>query len=430
MKLYKRFVILVVIVAMLGPVAVIAQEDEPIRIGASLPLTGTFSIAGSKHEEGYQLCVDVVNEMGGVLGRPVELLVSDNRSDVEQAITQYERLINEENVDLIFGTFSSRLTFPASAVAAQNEMVFPIPAGGALRIYEQGFDNLFYWQQNAGEFIGASPIEGLTELVGEDSEDFPETVAVVHADDFFANAIADGLLGNEVFGPDGSLITDLAPGALEEAGIEVVFVEQWPAEGFNDWLNLANSIKDSEADMVMGLTASPDEVIQLTRAMQTVDFQPKFTYFSQGTQIEYLEGVGEAVNGVVVHSAWHPNADFEGVLLGETFRNSDFIAQYREEFDAEPDEDVAIPFSLCQGMIQAVEAVGSTNNAEIRDWLASRTADDPVTTIMGRFFWDERGLPIEREFLLLQWQDEELNLIFPTDEFPGVEDIIHPKPEW
>ncbi|MAS34025.1 MAG: branched-chain amino acid ABC transporter substrate-binding protein [Anaerolineaceae bacterium] len=425
----RFFTILLVLCLMLGATSLLAQEGEPIVIGASLPLTGTFSIAGSKHAEGYELCAAQINAMGGLLGRPVEMRISDNRSDVDQAIAQYERFINEENVDLIFGTFSSRLTFPTSAIAEQNEMVDPIPAGGSLVIYEQGFEFLFYFQQNAGEMVGYSYTETLNELIGPDSENFPTTAAVVHADDFFANGIAAGLLGQEVYDGD-RLVADLAPGALAEAGIEATFVEQWPAEGFNDWLNLANSIRRSEAEMLIGLTASPDEVIQLTRALQTVGYQPKVAYFSQGTQIEYLEAVDSGVNGVMVHSSWHPNANFEGILVDQPFSNQDFIDLYTEQYGQEPDEDVAIPFSLCMGMTQAVEAVGSTDNVMLRDWLAARTETEPVRTILGTFYWDERGLPIDRSFLILQWQDEELKLIYPVGEFPGTEDILSPKPEW
>ncbi len=118
-------------------------QDDPIVIASSLPLTGDLSISGERHLQGYQLCVNLINEHGGLLGRPVELLFEDNRSEVEQALSQHERFINVEQVDLLFGTFSSRLTFPTSAIAAQNNMVLPIPSGAALRIYEQGFDNLF-----------------------------------------------------------------------------------------------------------------------------------------------------------------------------------------------------------------------------------------------------------------------------------------------
>ena len=64
-----------------------APSGEPIIAGASLPLTGGFSVNGQKHKEGYELCADLVNQAGGVLGRPLEVLVSDNRSDTETAIS-------------------------------------------------------------------------------------------------------------------------------------------------------------------------------------------------------------------------------------------------------------------------------------------------------------------------------------------------------
>ena len=111
----------------------LAQEG-PLKIGASLPLTGNFSVAGQKHQQGYEHCVDLINERGGILGREVELIVSDNRSDPATAINQYERFINVDGVEAVYGTFSSRLTFPVANILAKNGFVHPVPAGGALRI--------------------------------------------------------------------------------------------------------------------------------------------------------------------------------------------------------------------------------------------------------------------------------------------------------
>ena len=152
------------------------------------------------------------------------------------------------------------MTFPVANILAKNGMVHPIPAGGALRIYTQGHDNLFYFQPNAAEYIGAS-IQGIIQDLVPEGE-APTTAAVVSADDFFANAIAAGLLGEEVNDPaDGSTVADLAPGYLADSGIEPVFVEKWPEEGFNDWINLANSIKRSGAELIIGLTASAEEAV-------------------------------------------------------------------------------------------------------------------------------------------------------------------------
>ena len=397
-----------------------------IKIGASLPLTGAFSIAGSKHEEGYQLCVDLINDRGGILGEQVELIVSDNRSDPATAINQYERFINVDEVDAVFGTFSSRLSFPVANILEKNGFVHPLPAGGALRIYTQGHQKVFYFQPDAAEYVGATLQGVIEDLVPTD--DRPATAAVVAADDFFANAIEAGLLGTEVTDPaDGSLVEDMAPGFLVSTGIEIVYSEKWPEEGFNDWLNLANSIKRSGAELVVALTASAEEAVQITRALKTVRAEPKMVYYSQGTQSEFLEGTGDASESILVHTSWHADAPFDGLLAGDSFTNQDFVAAYQDKFGAMPDEDAAIPFAVCQGIEQAIMGAGSTDNDAMATWLKARTNDDPVQTILGRFSWDERGLPNGKPFLMAQWNGGELQFVYPTDEFAGVSTMSYPK---
>lgn len=399
---------------------------DNLKIGASLPLTGGFSIAGEKHQLGYQLCVDLINERGGILGREVELIISDNRSDTATAINQYERFINVDGVEAVFGTFSSRLSFPVANILAKNEFVHPLPAGGALRIYTQGHKNIFYFQPNVAEYVGAS-LKGIIEDLIPEGE-APASVAVVAADDFFANAVEAGLLGLEVTDPaDGSVIADLAPGYLVSTGIEVVYTEKWPEEGFNDWLNLANSIKRSGAEMIVGLTASAEEAVQLTRALKTVGATPKLVYFSQGTQSEYLEGTGEAAEGVLVHTSWHKDVNFKSELSGEPFSNSDFVAAYQAANGEVPDEDSAIPFAVCQGIEQSIIGAGSTDNAAMGEWLSTRTDAAPVQTILGRFHWNEQGLPIDKPYIMTQWNGGELQFVYPTDEFEGASDMSYPK---
>lgn len=406
-----------------------AAAAEPLRIGASLPLTGNFSVSGEKHRQGYQLCVDLINERGGVLGRELDLVVSDNRSDAATSINQYERFLNVDGVEAVFGTFSSKLSFPVASLLAKNGMVHPLPAGGALRIYTQGHENLFYFQPNAAEYVGETLSDLIRERIPEAER--PKTAAVIHADDFFANGVAAGLLGQSVTDPaDGSVVADLAPGFLAEAGIEPVLVEKWPEEGFNDWLNLANSVKRSGAELVVGLTASAEEAVQLTRALKTVRAEPKLVYFSQGTQAEYAEGVGSAGDGVLVHTSWHKDAPFQSELAGEPFSNADFVAAFEERFGTTPDEDSAIPFAVCQGVEQAIRGAGSTDNAAMGDWLSGRTREAPVRTVLGRFAWDERGLPADKPFLMTQWQAGELNFVYPTDEFEGVAEVSYPKTGW
>jgi branched-chain amino acid transport system substrate-binding protein len=407
--------------------------DDPIVFAASLPLTGEFSISGTKHRDGYQFCVDEINARGGLLGRDVELIVEDNRSDTEVIITQTERFINVDNVDIVLGTFSSLLGFPASTVANQAGMVHGLPSSAALRIWERGYDNIFYFQQAAAEYAGNTVVSLLDhyEETGVITER-PATAAIVYADDFFAAAIANGFIGGDVTftNDDGEEVTiSLAPGFLADAGMEMVFEEVWPV-GYTDWLTLANSIANADADFLSISTASAEEAIALIQALQTVGYDPDMLYASQGNQAEFGEQLGDAVNGVITHSVWAPTADFPGTLAGEPYSNADFVANYTEANGTPPDEDEAIPFGVCQGMEQAILGTGGTDNAALIEWLHGVTADAPVETVVGSFVWDERGLPVDGSFLANQWQDGQLNYVFPVGEFPGTVDLVHPKPEW
>ncbi len=405
-----------------------AQAEDPIKIGSSLPLTGGFSVTGEKHKQGFELCIKKINENGGLLGRKVELIVSDNRSDTETAMNQYERLINVDKVDVTFGTFSSKLTFPISTVLAKNSRIHPVPSGGALRIWARGIKNMFYFQQNAAEYAGDTLIRALKDLAGGE---LPKSAAVVHADDFFANGIAAGFLGEKVKQPGrDEVVADLAPGFLADAGIKVVYTETWPEEGFSDWLNLANSIKRSGAEMVIGLTASAEEAVQLTRALKTVKAQPKVLYLSQGTQLEFEEGLGKDTEGVLVHTSWDAAVPFKGLLSGKPYSNQDFQKDFKAEFGREADEDSAIPFAVCQGVEQAIRATGGTDNAKLGAWLSARTPEDPVKTVLGDFAWDERGLPKNRPFLLVQWQGQKLRYVYPIQGIEGTAKLIYPKPQW
>ena len=182
--------------------------------------------------------------------------------------------------------------------------------------------------------------------------------------------------------------------------------------------------------MVVGYTASPDEAIQLIRALQTVAYQPQTVVLGQGTQTEFAEAVGDAAEGIMIHSAWHPAVQWEGELAGKPFTNQNFVDAWNERFGRNPDEDEAIPFATCQGMDQAIRATGTTDNDALRDWLAARSAEEPVRTILGDFYWDERGLPLGKPFLITQWQDQELKFVYPIGEFPGTSPLLWPKPAW
>ena len=73
-----------------------SAAQQPIRIGASIAISGTDAIQGGYVREGYLLCQKHVNEKGGVLGRPIEFVIRDDGSDPKAAAGLYGKLITEE----------------------------------------------------------------------------------------------------------------------------------------------------------------------------------------------------------------------------------------------------------------------------------------------------------------------------------------------
>jgi branched-chain amino acid transport system substrate-binding protein len=408
------------------------EGGKPVKIGASLPLTGPFSIPGANHKKGYELCVDVLNQSGGLLGGKVSLRVSDNRSDTETVVTQTERMITVDKVDLLLGTFSTLLSFPASAIAERNQMVYPEPSDSALQSHSRGLKYNFGFTLKPIDYIGETPVDAIAQLrdAGKISEaDFPKTAAVIYQDDFFPNSIVRGLLGGKLELPGLDSPVDFGEGAFAKHGIKVVYKKQFPGD-YNNWLSLANEIKRTNADYVFALTVPPGEV-DLVKAFRTVKYQPKGAFFSQGTYPEFKESLGDAVNGILVWSTWAPTAEWEGEINGKPYTNQDFIADFKKKFGGDPDEDMAQAFAVCQAMANAVYHTKSLDNTKLRDWLADRTESDPVKTIQGPYHFDDKGLTEGRDVLLLQWQDGELKHVFPdTDEFPNRVDIQWPISNW
>jgi branched-chain amino acid transport system substrate-binding protein len=235
------------------------EGGTPIVFAASLPLTGGFSIPGVLHEEGYKACVDIINERGGLLGRQVELIISDNQSDTETVVSQYERFINVDNVDVLLGTFSTLLSFPSSAIAEQAQMVYPEPSDSSLQSHSRGFKYNFGFTLKPINYIGQTPIDALAYYRDEgliSADDFPKTAAVVYVDDFFPNSISLGLVGGELQIPGSDEVVDFGDGYLEDIGLDLVFTEQYPGD-FTDWVGLANRVKQSGAEMVFVLTVPP-----------------------------------------------------------------------------------------------------------------------------------------------------------------------------
>ena len=88
----------------------VAFAAEPVRIGVSLGLTGKYAELGLMHMRAYALWAEEVNKRGGLLGRPVEMVIVDDGSNPANAVEIYRDQISVQRVDHVFGPYSSEIT--------------------------------------------------------------------------------------------------------------------------------------------------------------------------------------------------------------------------------------------------------------------------------------------------------------------------------
>ena len=184
------------------------DENAPIKIGASLPLTGDFSEPGKAAKQGYQVWQQQVNAAGGLLGRKVNMVVRDDASDQNTVVSDYNALISRQKVNLLLGTFSSLLNIPASSVAERNHMLYVEPAGGAPEIFDRGYKYLFFAQQATADHQGDLFAKYILSLPPAQR---PKTAAYPSLDDPFAVPVLDGIRAK-----------------LEKAGIKTVYKKVYP----------------------------------------------------------------------------------------------------------------------------------------------------------------------------------------------------------
>jgi len=364
-----------------------SEGGPPIKIGASLPLTGDFSEPGKAAQQGYKVWEAMTNEGGGLLGRQVKFTIRDDASDQNTVVSDYTSLISRDKVDLLAGTFSSLLNIPASTVAERNKMLYVEPAGGAPEIFERGYKFLFFAQQATADKQGDVWADYVLNLPADQR---PKTAAYPTLDDPFAVPVLEGI--REKF---------------EAAGIKTVQKSTYPADT-NNFDAIANAVRSANPDVVVHGATFADGV-GFVRALNKVGFKPKMFFETSAPSFgdQFIKGVGKPLTEGIFYAVSH-------TTQAKTPGNEEFVAKYKELYGGtEVPEDAADAFATAQVMEAAVKAVGSVareDQQKLADWLHQ----NEVQTVLGPLSWDDAGRP-QGEFLIGQWQDGKPQVVLPED---------------
>jgi branched-chain amino acid transport system substrate-binding protein len=352
------------------------SREQPIRIGATMSLTGPLATQGVPARNGYLLCQDDVNRQGGVLGRHVEFVIHDDASDPAAAVALYERLITAERVDAVMGPYGSTHTEAVAPVTERHRQVMISPLAATSSIWEQGRRYLFMVLPPAELFLA-----GLIEMAADNGL---TRVAIIQQDALFPRAAGAG-----------------AAELARRKGMEVVLHETY-ATGTTDFSALLYRVQAGGAD-VLGMAASSlDDFIAVVRQMQDNDINVGM-FGTSGAVSEFQAALGDAAEYSYGLSAWEPSLSNPGI--------AEFVAAYRRDFGQEPSFHAAGAYGSCQLLMEAARRAGSLDADALRAELLSLETQ----TVFSDYAVDERGYQTANRGLFIQWQDGEKVVVWPPD---------------
>src|SRR3954452_11761283 len=107
------------------------RAADPIKVGFSMALTGAVAPNGKQNLLALEMWRDDVNAKGGLLGRPVELVIYDDQSTPANVPAIYTKLVTLDKVDLLLGPYGTNFVAPAiPAIMAHNKMTISFTAIG------------------------------------------------------------------------------------------------------------------------------------------------------------------------------------------------------------------------------------------------------------------------------------------------------------
>ena len=371
------------------PLPVAAQT--PIKIGASMSVTGTYAKPGTYQKQGYDVCIDELNAKGGILGRKVELVIYDDQSTPATAVRLYEKLITEDKVDAVMGPYSSAVSEAVANVTEKYKKVMVAPLAATTSIFKKGRKYIFMVITPAENYL-----DGLIDMAAKRGL---KTVAIINEDTLFPKASAAGTAD-----------------AAKKRGMQVVLQEAYP-KGNTDFSALLVKIKAANPDVIAAGTYF-DDAVAITRQMKELNVNPKMFGLTVGGDLpEFYDLLKQNADYIYGSTQWDESLPYPG--------QKEFLAAYKAKFKGqEPSYHTAAGYAGCLIYAEAVKKAGTLDADKVRDQLLKME----IKTAFGDYKVEPDGFQIAHKMVMLQWQDGKRIVVWPDDLANGK--MRYPTPEW
>jgi branched-chain amino acid transport system substrate-binding protein len=376
-----------------------ASAAEPIKIGFSMPLTGSLASMGKAILTAYQMWEEDTNAKAGLLGRPVQLVYYDDQSNPSVVPAIYAKLLDVDKIDLVVSSYGTNLSAPALALVIPRKRV--LMGLFALGINEQ-FNYPYYFSMYPG---GPDPIREFSR-------------------GFFEIAKAQNLATVAIVGTDSDFAKKAAGGAHDNAlkmGFNIVYERSYPPSTV-DFSPVLRAIQATNPDVVY-VASGPTDSVGIIRAAHEIGLKARlFGGGMVGPQYAALKTqLGEQLNGIVNYDLYvpEPTVPFP--------RIDDFLKRYQARAAAGGMDALGFfvpPFAYANLQVLG-EAVTGAGTVADQQKLADYLKANSFMTIVGDIRYAPNGEWTVARVLQTQFQNVKGN---DLEQFKraGTQVILHP----
>lgn len=331
-------------------------EKREIKIGIIFPMTGAFSPFGTSCTNGMLLAIKNINDEGGVKGYEITPVVGDSQSNPDVAVSEAERMITVENVDIVTGAYASSLAMAVSTVcedygtiyyesiAAPNVLTLNRNATYIFRYAPMGLDYGFI----SAKFL----VEYLCPAAGWDPEEL--NIAIVQEDSPWGESCSDGVEQK-----------------LAEYGLSLVVRERYSSKT-TDLSALITSLKALDPDIVFATSYTADAALFIRQSSE-LGFRPKALIGHSAGYETYatVQSVGEKMVGIF--TVGFPLFAVSYAALSPTVaaQRQAFLTAYQSEYGVLPDHWATLAYTAIYHALKpiletAIDRYGGISTENIR----------------------------------------------------------------
>lgn len=318
-----------------------AADGNTVKIGVITSLTGSLAAFGEAHKRGYSIALDEINARGGVLGKKIELDYYDDQSKPDLAVQGVSKLVDQDQVPLILGSYSSESTKAIIGPINKSEVPLIIPTATADNVMDSHSPWVFRICAGANDYAH-------TTIAFLKDNGAPKTMAIVYENTNFGQSNMKAMTA-----------------AAQAAGIKLVAVESYEAKS-PDYKAVLQRVKAANPEVIYYCSYLLDAVT-LMRQSQEVDLNPRY-YASAGTGFAAAEfptdkGAGKNAEYTFSVSQWLPEAKWPG--------GKEFDAEFFKRYGSHPAYHAIQAYAALLVAAQAINNAKAADSTKIRDAIKS-----------------------------------------------------------